>query len=494
MAAARFERPEDIAATSSLAFNAAGNPEGKLFLGVIDGAVRSGALLPDGRPHRWVEGGTPIGVADDRHACTIAGSRAGKGRSALVTNLLTYPPTGGVLSIDPKGDNARLTARWRAEVLGQATGVIDPFDVSGAETQPYRTGFNPLRMLTDGPRDLLVPNANLIADALVVSAESKDPHWDNCARAMIGSGLCLHVATHPNYEGRRDLVTVWELAADLMVLADGSEKTCRVEQEMIANDAAGGAVRAAARAFYDRRGGEFSSVMSTLRKNLDWVSYDQMRTVLRDDVSVDLRDLKRRPMALYVSLPAMRMHDLSGWFRLLVQLALAACESEPKRGHVPVLLMLDEFHVLGRMTAIETAIAQIAGFSVKLWIVLQDIGQLKQYQNYETFLGNTGVLQCFGNGDFATLEYISKQLGQAQVLNPSVAATSYDQAVQKGVSGQSWSLGTHPLLTPEEIGRFFGRDDRRLRQLILRPGFRPMVLQRAFYDRHELFRNFNRES
>lgn len=44
--------------------------------------------------------------------------------------------------------------------------------------------------------------------------------------------------------------------------------------------------------------------------------------------SIDLRDLKRDAMALYVSVPAMRMSDLSGWLRMIVQLTLAAHEEE----------------------------------------------------------------------------------------------------------------------------------------------------------------------
>ncbi len=493
VALSHFARPEDIAKTTSLQFNPPGNPEGKLFLGVVGGEVRQGKPLADGRPNRWVEGGIPIGVPDDRHVCTIAGSRSGKGRSALLPNLLSYPPSGSILVIDPKGDLAKLTASYRASQRGQSVSVLDPFGVAGEVSKQFSASFNPLRLLTDGSEELLVPNANLIADALVVPGNGKDTHWDDCARNMIGSGLCLHVATHPSYEGKRDLVTVWELAAELMAIDPNNDRKCRLETEMEDNLAADGAVQAAARAFYERTSGELSSVLSTLRKNLDWVSYPQMKRSLRGD-SIDLRDLKRKAQTVYMSLPAMRMHDLSGWLRLLVQLSLAACEEVPETPKHPVLFMLDEFNILGRLKSIETAIAQIAGFGVKLWVVLQDLGQLKQYDNWETFLGNTGVLQCFGNSDMTTLEYLSKLLGNAQVLNPSVNATSYEQAVKQGASGESWSLGSHPLLTPDEIARFFGRDDKLLRQLVLRPSYDPMVLQRVFYDKHKLFRGKAKES
>jgi len=62
-----------------------------------------------------------------------------------------------------------------------------------------------------------------------------------------------------------------------------------------------------------------------------------------------------------------------------------------------------------------------------------------------------------------------------------------DAAERQGATGDSWGQSTQELVTIEEASRFFGRDDQLLRQLIIRPSFRPMVLQRAFHDKHELF-------
>jgi len=481
-----FPSDTEIAKSEVLRCNVEENLEAKFFTGVTNGKIQFGSPLPDGRLNRWVEGGTPIGIPDDRHVVTIAGSRAGKGRSALTPNLLIYPKDGSILVIDPKGELARLTAEYRAYKLQQSVAILDPFDVvTGGAGKRFRAAFNPLRLLTDGLEDLLVPNANLIAEALVVPGNAKDPHWDECARNMI-AGLCLHVATYCAYEGQRDLVTVWKLANELMAIDPIDEEKYRIESEMEQNPAADGAVIAEARAFYDRSGSELTSILSTLRKNLKWISYPQMKKSLRGN-SIDLRDLKRKSIAVYLSLPAMRMHDLSGWLRLFVQLSLAACEEVQEAPRKPILFMLDEFHILGRLQCLETAIAQMAGFGVKLWIVLQDIGQLKKYENWETFLANAGIIQAFGNSDMATLEYLSKRLGSTQVLNPSVSDTSYEQAARTGASGKSFSIGTHPLMTPEEISRFFGREDRLLRQLVLRPGLPPLILQRVFYDKHKLF-------
>ncbi|HBE68595.1 MAG TPA: hypothetical protein DDW52_10650 [Planctomycetaceae bacterium] len=65
---------------------------------------------------------------------------------------------------------------------------------------------------------------------------------------------------------------------------------------------------------------------------------------------------------------------------------------------------------------------------------------------------------------------------------------TFDQATRDAASGENWSVGVHPLMTPEEIIRIFGRNDPLQRQLVLRPGYRPMICQRVCYDQHEIFK------
>ncbi|MEO8165591.1 MAG: type IV secretory system conjugative DNA transfer family protein, partial [Betaproteobacteria bacterium] len=284
---AYFESPENLTATESLRFDPVHNREAKLFLGVVDGEVITGPRLPDGRITRWVEGGVPLGISDDRHIVTIAGSRGGKGRSALIPNLILLPSATSFLCIDPKGDIARATARWRADGLGQQTGILDPFGVAGDALQRFHVAFNPIDVLLRSDQRTFVPNSKLIADSLITSGDVKDRHWDDCARSAL-SMLCSHVATHVNYEGYRKLVQVWHLISELATPDPNDPRRYWLEKELLANAAAGGTVRTAARQFYDRTGGEFSSVLSNLRKQTDWLGIECMHTCLCGP-SIDFR-------------------------------------------------------------------------------------------------------------------------------------------------------------------------------------------------------------
>ena len=483
-----FESPANVIATSSLRFDISRNEAAKIFLGTIGGTVVTGEPLPDGRHTRWIEGGVPIGVGDDRHVFTMAGTRAGKGRSALLPNLALLPASTSIFCIDPKGDLCRATINYRSKVLGQKCYVFDPFGCTGSETESYRATYCVINKLVSSSRNTFVPNAKLIGDSLIVNDNPYDQHWTDTAKQIV-AGLAAHVATHVNYEGKRDLVTVWQLINELTTPDPDSPNRYWLETEMQKSDAGDGMVRSSARQFYDRTGGEFSSVLSNARKHLDWISIGCVQDTLRGS-SIDFGEMKRDSVCIYQSLPAMRKDALRGWTRLIVQFALASFEEEQQSVGPQTVMILDEFHNLGKLSVLESAIAQLAGLGLKLWIVLQDLSQLKKSyeKNYETFIANAGLLQLFGCADNTTLEYISKRLGHSVTLTRSTNSPTFEQATKQAASGESWSLASHPLLNMEEVGRYFARDDKKLRQLILRPGYHPMILQRAFYDKHEIFR------
>jgi type IV secretion system protein VirD4 len=474
-ASATFERPSDIAAARSLRYDA-----GKLFLGVIGASIQRSQT-----GERFAQGGAEIGVGDDRHALTIAGSRAGKGRAAIIPNMLRY--AGSVLAIDPKGELALATAQIRAGQLGQRVIVLDPFGTTGEALARFNTGFNPLATMQASSA---VEDAVLITDAMVIPGTG-DPHWDESARTII-EGVILEVATARRFDGRRNLVTVRDL------LAEGETGTDPESGETLSGlDVLEGymrasrepAVRRAAADFFERPDRERDSVLSTARRHLRALAFPEIAASLSGE-GFDLAGLKTSRMSVYLCLPGRHMGTCGRWLRLFVNLALQAMERTPgyPAAGCPVLFILDEFASLGHMRQIEDAAGQIASYGVKLWPILQDLGQLKALykERWETFMGNAGVLQFFGNNDLTTLEWISKRLGSTTIEQESGSHVTTD-ARAKGALGESWSARTTAVMEPDEIALRFGRADPLLRQLIIRAGYAPMILQRAYYDKHSAF-------
>jgi len=457
--------PEDIVSNNDLLYDPQ-NPDGKLFLGAINDQL--------------------IGIDDDRHMLTVAGSRAGKGTSVIIPNLLFY--TGSMLVIDPKAELASITAERRS-ALGQTVKVLDPFNRAAPWVKDYKASFNPLTILSeDSPT--LIEDAGLIADALVIAA-GKDPHWDESAKTFIG-GVILHVATFQKYKEVANLVTVREL----ITIGAGHEDETEFEppcddmglsglcNEMYNNDAAEGEIKVAAADFFERTHNEKLSVLSTARRHLTFLQYKAMREVLSGH-DFNLTDLKNEEkcLTIYLCLPAGRLSTCNRWLRLFINLVLEAMERVPQKPRYPVILCLDEFAVLGHMEQIEKAAGQIAGYGVKLWPILQDLPQLKSMykDRWETFLGNAGVLQFFGNNDVTTLEYIEKRAGKTSLSVEQNSDVDPIARVNTAATGKSWSKQVHPLITSEEASRYFSRSDPLARQVVFVPGENPAILQRVNY-------------
>lgn len=82
MADAGFEDSEKILKVPGMKHG-----EGKLFLGLLEADVREERNSVTQRVTRAAIGGHAIGLDDDRHIITVAGSRSGKGVAAIIPNL-----------------------------------------------------------------------------------------------------------------------------------------------------------------------------------------------------------------------------------------------------------------------------------------------------------------------------------------------------------------------------------------------------------------------
>lgn len=424
--------------------------EGNIFLGELNG-VR-------------------LGVCDNRHMVTIAGSRAGKGVSAIIPNLLLYP--GSVLCIDPKGENARVTAQRRRD-MGHNVHVLDPFRASGQES----ASFNPLDMI-DMNQPSCVDDAALIADALIVSQGNNDAYFTSAARNWL-RGLILFICAEEKPE-RRNLMTLRKL------LTLSAEDTRSLLRLMIASEEGYGIIARAAGAIDQKESRELSGVFSTAIEQTEFLDSPAMRHVLeRSDFK--LADLKTGKTSIYLCLPAMRMATHSRWLRIFINLAMESFERPPSIADgPPVLVIMDEFPILGHLESVEKAAGLIAGFGVCLWTIIQDLSQLKRHykESWETFMGNAGLLQVFGNADLTTLKYVSERLGQTTVATISESQISKGQAMG-GFSGESVSYSTVPLMTTDEVARFFSRQSRA--QILLWSGSNPIAADRVEYFSHPFF-------
>jgi type IV secretion system protein VirD4 len=423
--------------------------------------------------------GRKIGVSDNRHLVTIAGSRAGKSATSLMPNLIEW--TGSALVIDPKGELATNTAEHRA-AMGQDVIILDPFGEVKGDAAKYRRRFDPLTEIKAGAESDIIDNAALVADALIVPTDgNKTDHWSlsakNIVRGFILWGLAQEAAGH----GPASLNAVRRWLT--MPLENDDPKTPDMLDmfgEMMESDAFDGVVAGVGGTMYGKPDGERGSVISTAVEQTAFLDSKPMRDHFAASDFPTLRVLKRKPTTIYLVLPASRMATHYRWFRLIITLAMAALESEPTTMEDPVLFILEEFPQLGYMRQLEAAAGLMAGYNVKLWAVIQDLSQLRSAykDSWETFIGNAGIVEAFGNTDATTLEYLSKQMGntlarQVQPDNPSL------QAQQGGARPERETVVTVPLMAPHEIALQFAR--RHNNKLVMIAGEPPFSVRRIFW-------------
>lgn len=374
-------------------------------------------------------------LSTEKHLLTIAPSRAGKGVSAIIPNLLTYP--GSAFVIDPKGENAIATASRRKE-MGHRVHVLDPWHITGFPP----SAFNPLDLLDPDSPDI-AEDAALIAESLVMTraVTPSDSFWEEEAKSLI-AGLALYIVTSEFSEERtltnlRRLLTLKpaEFEALLDIMSD--------------SHAAGGLVARCANRLKQKPERERASVLSSAQAHTHFLDSPRMAAVLASSDFSPL-DLRRQPTTIYLVLPSNRLTSYSRWMRLLLNLTLANLADRPERANPPILFILDEFAALGRLETVETAIGLMAGYGVQLWPIVQDISQLRDLypQRWASFIANAGVIQAFGINDPATAEILSRMLGTRGV---TVRNISEGQSASGSTGGASYSAISRPLLYPAEI-------------------------------------------
>lgn len=367
-----------------------------------------------------------LGYMDDRPMVTIAGARAGKTSTILEPNLCLYP--GSMLLLDPKGELAGTAGLRR--LLGHDVHVLDPFGQSGEAS----AHFNALAELDPKAHSIIDDVASVTQALIVDDGDGRSRHWNDSARALL-SGLILLALTFA--EDKRNLVTVRELLClsypPLSQAVRSKKKPAKDEARdeefydenrlavdtllramSAAGERFGGVLAAIGKRFSGTPHTERGSIFSTAAVQTDFLDSLPLREISRrsDFRLASLRG--ERPTTIFLCLPVGRMASHYRWLRLIVQMACTVLEKMGTypRDRAPILFMMEEFATLGHMELMERAAAYFPGFGVKLWAVLQDTTQLKRYypSSWETFLGNAGLIQCFANGDEATLDYLSRRL------------------------------------------------------------------------------------
>lgn len=417
--------------------------------------------------------GAPVCSTPEHHALIVARTRTGKGTRVIIPTLLRYG--GSALVIDPKGENAAITATARKTQLQQNIHILNPWSVLAGVYQ--LRGFKPA---TYNPLDILDRNdPNAVAIALTLAGAicpltpgSKDSFWQGYA-ANVLTAVFLWLADQP--EEKKTLARAREI-----VSLTRSDFTKQFLIPMAASKGFSGAIREMATPYIDLAQETYSGVMSNLSESTKFLSDPQVKTATAES-SFSMEELVTGKTTLYVVIPTERMDNQKTWLRLIIAAGMHVFknpEKKRRRGH-RCLFLIDEFAALGRIKELPTDISTMSGFGVDFALIVQGLGQLKDHygDSRNEILDNCAYKWFCNVSDLDSAEYLSKTLGKA-----TVETTSTSDSFSAGSNSSSRSSSTsrgetgRPLLTPDEVLNL-GRDV----AIAIQPGAHPHYLTPVDY-------------
>jgi type IV secretion system protein VirD4 len=405
------------------------------------------------------------------HVLCFAPTRSGKGIGLVIPTLLTWP--GSCIVHDIKGENWTLTSGFRA--LHGRVLLFDP-------TNRRSAAYNPLLEVRRGEWE--VRDVQNIADVLVdpEGALEKRNHWEKTSHSLL-VGAILHVLYAEEDK---------TLAGVANFLSDPKRPIEATLNAMMTTAHLGSVgphpvISSAARELLNKSENERSGVLSTAMSFLGLYRDPVIAQVTRrSDWRISDLVEGRQPASLYLVVPPSDISRTKPLIRLILnQIGRRLTEDLDAQKHRHrLLLMLDEFPALGRLDFFESALAFMAGYGLKSFLIAQSLNQIeKAYGPNNSILDNCHVRVCFASNDERTARRVSDALGMATELRAMKNYAGHRLSPWLGHLMVSRQETARPLLTPGEVMQLPPDDE-----LVLISGCSPIRAKKARYFEDERFR------
>jgi type IV secretion system protein VirD4 len=398
------------------------------------------------------------------HVLCFAPTRSGKGVGLVVPSLLTWP--GSAIVHDIKGENWMLTAGFRARY-----GRVLLFDPTNGASAAY----NPLLEVRRGEWE--VRDVQNVADILVDPEGSLERrnHWEKTSHSLL-VGAILHVLYA---EPDKTLAGVAAFLSDPRRPIEASLKVMMTTPHL-GEAGPHPVVASAARELLNKSENERSGVLSTAMSFLGLYRDPVVaRVTRRCDWRIADLIAGDQPATLYLVVPPSDISRTKPLIRLVLnQIGRRLTEElHPKNRRHRLLLMLDEFPALGRLDFFESALAFVAGYGLKSFMIAQSLNQIeKAYGPNNSILDNCHVRVCFATNDERTAKRVSDALGISTELRAMKNYAGHRLSPWLGHLMVSRQETARPLLTAGEVMQLPPNDE-----LVLMSGCPPIRAKKARY-------------
>ncbi len=323
----------------------------------------------------------PILFEGEGHLMTIAPTGSGKGTGCIIPTLLRHE--GPVIVIDPKGENAAVTARRRRE-MGQKVLILDPLEIADQE----RAHLNPFDLLDKNSVTLTDDVAMLMNILVPDEVSAKDQFWiSRSQQLLIGLTLHLIIDHEPKHHN---------LAALRNIINQGHQQMQEVAQSMQRSQHPD--VRSIASNILIPAPETFGGILSFAQNAVGFMRGELVQKATGDSTFSYDEITRGDPISLYLIIPSDKLESHGSLLKIWVGSLIAAITRRQAPPPKPTLFMLDEAAQLGPLPQLRQAITLLRGYGLQTWSFWQDVSQLHRLYpaDWETMVNNCKVLQAFG--------------------------------------------------------------------------------------------------
>jgi type IV secretion system protein VirD4 len=409
------------------------------------------------------------------HVACYAPTRSGKGVGLVIPNCLLYESS--LVCLDVKKENWAATAGIRA-AAGQRVFLFDPLAPDGRTAR-----YNPLSYVRRGTIDAF-EDIQRIAQMVFPHVSGDQQFWTDSARSAF-TGAAGFLAETP------DMPLTFGEVLRLLSSVDGAQSMLeRIEARRQQGKPYTEATVKALEDYLKGSADLVNSIRKTVTARLSlW--FNPRIDAATETSDFDLRELRTSLHAIYIGVTPdniARLRPLLAlFFQQLVDLNIRTLPQHDPRAKHQVLMLLDEFPLLGPMPVLADAFAYIAGYNIRLMLIMQSKAQLRDRDLYgpdkaEAILDNCGLEVVFGTKDLKLTEELSARLGYDTVEGTSQSGPRFWRFLRRDKLHQTETDQRRALLLPQEIARL-----RPLQAILIRPGLYPIRCRRIRYFRDRTF-------
>ena len=192
-----------------------------------------------------------------------------------------------------------------------------------------------------------------------------------------------------------------------------------------------------------------------------------------------------KPATLYLGIPPSDIERTMPLLRLILNQILSRLTEKMDftqglnsgAGRHQLLLLLDEFPQFGRLAFFEKALAYMAGYGIRAFLISQDLTQLyAQYGHQQSIIANCHVRTAYAPNSLETANHLSQLLGDTtKIVKQQHYSGQRMDIFLKNVSTHEHEV-KRPLLTPDELMRLESN-----KAIIFKTGMSPIAGHKIYY-------------